>query len=113
MEKIPKGFELNNIELETKTKRLKSKQNNIIGDSFLESKTILINTIDNGKEVRINFIADTDDYDGSLLNSHSHIIAKFLRGEYCLTGVCTKKRVNKMCILNEILNSIGIWMVEI
>lgn len=86
VDKIPKGFELNDIELEMKTQRSKMKQN--IGDSFLESKTILINTFDNGKEVRINFIAETDDYDGSLLNSHSHIIAKFLRGEYCLTGVC-------------------------
>lgn len=83
--KVPKGFELGDIELEMKTQKSKVKQN--IGDSFLESKTILINTFDNGKEVRINFIAETDDYDGSLLNSHSHIIAKFLRGEYCLTGV--------------------------
>ncbi|XP_075592135.1 endoplasmic reticulum lectin 1 isoform X2 [Dermatophagoides farinae] len=82
--KVPKGFELGDIELEMKTQKSKVKQN--IGDSFLESKTILINTFDNGKEVRINFIAETDDYDGSLLNSHSHIIAKFLRGEYCLTG---------------------------
>lgn len=85
--KIPEGFELVNIEKEMKSNKSKFKRQNSI-DSFLESKTVLIDTFTNGKEVHINFISETDNSGYSLLNSHSHIIKKFLKGEYCLNGVC-------------------------
>lgn len=86
MNKVPEGFELVNIEKEMKSNKSKFKRQNTF-DSLMESKTVLIDTFTDGKEVHINFISETDNSGYSLLNSHSHIIKKFVKGEYCLNGV--------------------------
>lgn len=75
---VPKGYQLDDIQNEIKAQK-NLKDQNI--DNLFDGKGIFIETSNYGKSLRINILPENEP-------SLSQISTQFLKGEYCLTGVC-------------------------